>query len=83
MLPTVGRIVIYRAKTRGYPLPAVVTATRDTLDPIGLELGDVPPLEDDTTVHLHVMTPGDQGSYTEHQVPQGDGPGTWSWPERV
>lgn len=82
-VPSVGRIVIYRAKTRGYPLPAIVTATRHTLDPIGIERGDVPPLDDDTTVHLHVLTPGAQGSYTEHSIPQGDGPGTWSWPERV
>ncbi|WP_172383247.1 hypothetical protein [Streptomyces sp. MNP-20] len=43
MKSIVGRIVIYRARTRGYHLPAIATAAQDMLDTIGLELGDAPP----------------------------------------
>ncbi|WP_100499361.1 HIT family protein [Geodermatophilus chilensis] len=83
MLPTVGRVVHYRAKTRGYVLPAIVTVSADSLDPTGVELGHIPPLSSDTHVHLHVMTAGAQVQYQEFDVPQGDGPGTWNWPPRV
>lgn len=37
-LPTIGRIVIYRSKTGRYSIPAVITATLDSLDPVGVEL---------------------------------------------
>jgi hypothetical protein len=83
VLPTVGRVVHYRAKTRGYTLPAIVTATADSLDPKGVELGHVPALSSATHVHLHVMTPGAQVQYQEFDVTQGDGPGTWNWPPRA
>lgn len=82
-MPTVGRIVHYRAKTRGYVLPAVVTATFASLDPEGVRRGDVPALTDGGRhVHLHVMTCGAQMQYQEFDVPQGNGPGEWNWPPR-
>lgn len=83
MQPTVGRVVHYRAKTRGYVLPAIVTATHDSLDPIGIERGHVLPLSSETHVHLHVMTSGAKENYQEFNVPQGNGPGTWDWPPRA
>jgi hypothetical protein len=83
VLPTVGRVVHYHAKTRGYVLPAIVTATRESLDPEGVARGDVPPLDADDCVHLEVMTCGAQGRYQEFNVEPGDGPGQWSWPPRV
>lgn len=57
-----GRIVIYRSKTGSYDLPAVVTATVDTLDPKGVELGHVPALSGPAHVHLTVFTCGKQGT---------------------
>jgi hypothetical protein len=59
--PTIGRIVIYRSRTGDYDVPAIVTATVDTLNPKGVELGHVPALTDDTHVHLTVLTPGTPG----------------------
>jgi hypothetical protein len=64
MPATLGRVVIYRSRTGRYDVPAIVTATPDTLDPQGVELyhstnGEkgVPPLDGDN-VHLTVLTPG-------------------------
>lgn len=84
--PSIGRIVLYRSRTGNYTLPAVVTATQDTLWAEGVERGDVPGLASEQHVHLHVFTPGTQGSYAEHDVPMDDraageqAPGSWRWP---
>lgn len=63
--PTLGRIVLYRSKVGLYVVPAVVTATIDTLHPSGIERYEqtngregVPPLDDELHVHLTVMSPG-------------------------
>lgn len=68
MKPTIGRIVIYRSRTGNYSVPAIVTATVDTLAPEGVkryeETGGhegVPPLSSETHVHLTVLTPGKPG----------------------
>lgn len=61
MKPTIGRIVIYRSRTGDYSVPAIVTATADTLNPKGVEEGNVPPLTGDEHVHLTVFTPGAPG----------------------
>jgi hypothetical protein len=71
MPATLGRVVIYRSRTGRYDVPAIVTATTDTLDPQGVELyhatncgKGVPPLDDQVDssdaqhVHLTVLTPG-------------------------
>lgn len=64
----IGRVVIYRSRTGEYDIPAVVTATVDTLNPKGVEAWrssdgkkGVPPLGSDTQVHLTVLTPGIPG----------------------
>lgn len=57
----IGRMVIYRSRTGDYDCPAVVTATIETLNPKGVELGHVPPLSGSSNVHLTVLTPGKPG----------------------
>lgn len=94
--PTLGRIVHYRGKQGLHaPRAAIVTATQASLDPRGIESGDVPALDSPEHVHLWVFTPGAQGGFAEFNVPHGepaDGqeatagtipPGTWCWPPRV
>jgi hypothetical protein len=61
MKPTIGRIVIYRSRTGDYDVPAIVTATTETLNPKGVELGHVPDLSSEEHVHLTVLTPGRPG----------------------
>lgn len=89
MNPTIDRIVIYRSKRNPYDLPAIVTATVDSLWPDGVASGQVPPLSSPTHVHLHVLSPGAESSYREHDVPFDEArdahvpPGTWRWPART
>lgn len=61
MRPSIGRIVIYRSRTGDYDVPAMITATKDTLNPKGVELGHVPDLSSEAHVHLTVFTPGKPG----------------------
>lgn len=74
MRATVGRIVHYRSKTGNYTLPAMITATHETLWPEGVALGEVPALSSEAHVHLQVFTPGIAESYPEHDVPFYPGP---------
>jgi hypothetical protein len=94
--PTLGRIVHYRGK-QGLlaPRAAIVTATVASLDPRGVESGEVPALTSKQHVHLWVFTPGVKGGFAEFDVPRGDSedgseptagtipPGSWCWPPRV
>lgn len=86
--PTIGRIVQYRGK-QGYQAlrAAIVTATVETLDPRGVEAGEVPALDSPYHVHLWVFTPGDKGGFAEYNVaPDEPGmcrPGMWQWPTRA
>lgn len=59
--PTIGRIVIYRSRTGNYDVPAIITATQETLNPEGVKAGHVPGLSSETHVHLAVFTPGKPG----------------------
>lgn len=61
MEATIGRIVIYRSRTGRYSVPAVVTATVDTLYRPAVEGGHIPDLIDRDHVHLTVLTPGTPG----------------------
>lgn len=94
MKPTLGRIVHYRGKQGLNAMrAAVVTADVRSLDPRGVEAGLIPALTDDEHVHLWVFTPGEQGGFTEYNVPHGKSPapgivdeippGTWCWPPRA
>lgn len=65
---TITRAVVYRSKTGAYDLPAVVTATVDTIDPKGVSLGHVPELTGPSRVHLTVFTCGKQGTAREGNV---------------
>lgn len=63
--PSIGRVVIYRSKVGEYDVPAIITATQETLHPEGVELfresggsDGVPPLSSPDHVHLTVLTPG-------------------------
>lgn len=88
-VPTLGRIVLYKSRgATGYVVPAVVTATADTLEPEGVATGQVWPIEGDRNVHLHVLTPGNKVQYQEANVPQASDPsdpepGSWFWPPRA
>lgn len=80
-VPTIGRIVIYRSRTGRYDVPAIVTATVETLDPQGVELylategvKGVPPLDSPEHVHLTVLTPGIPGFRAEGLAGEGDSP---------
>lgn len=91
MKPTLGRIVHYRGKFGLNAMrAAIVCCDVNSLDPRGVESGDIPGLDSDMHVHLTVFTPGEQCAFTEYNVPFGgdltDGPiepGTWAWPPRV
>jgi hypothetical protein len=61
MKPTIGRIVIYRSKTGRYSVPAVVTATTETLYQPAVAGGHIPDLSSPEHVHLTVLTPGTPG----------------------
>lgn len=72
--PSIGRIVIYRSRTGNYDVPAIITATVDTLADIGVEMWHetdgkqgVPPLSSEVNVHLNVQTPGIPGLRAEAQ----------------
>ena len=56
-----GRFVIYRSRTGSYSVPAVITCTTRSLNPAGVESGNLPPLSSDEHVHLTVFTPGKPG----------------------
>ncbi|MFI9553712.1 hypothetical protein [Nonomuraea endophytica] len=82
--PSTGRILRYRGKRGLHAIrAAIVTADIETLDPAGVHLGAVPPLDSARHVHLWVFTPGEQGGFHEYNVPQGDEPGCWYWPPRA
>jgi hypothetical protein len=80
-----GAIVQYRGK-QGLQAPrgALVTATADTLDPRGVDAGDVAPLTTAEHVHLFVLTPSDALGFPEYDVPRDEPgmcrPGMWQWP---
>lgn len=64
MTPTIGRIVHYRSRTGNYTVPAIITATQETLYRPGVDGGFVPDLTDARNVHLTVFTPGKPGLRT-------------------
>ena len=59
--PTVGRIVVYRSKTGKYSIPAIISATVDTLYRLAVDEGHVSDLTDESHVHLTAFTPGFSG----------------------
>lgn len=58
MKPSLGRVVLYRSRTGNYTVPAIITATVESLNPAGVEAGHVPALSSPDHVHLTVFTPG-------------------------
>lgn len=65
--PSIGRIVHYVSRTGKYECPAIVTATKDSLNPEGLAGGFIPDIQGATSedeqmrVHLTVFTAGKPG----------------------
>ena len=53
-----GERVIYRSRTGDYSLAGVITATRGSINLLGVERGHVPPITEAHRVHLIVFTPG-------------------------
>jgi hypothetical protein len=64
-IPTIGRIVIYRSKTGDYVMPAIVSATLDTLHQPNVDAGHMHPLSGPLNVHLTVFTAGYQGQVSQ------------------
>jgi hypothetical protein len=65
---TISRMVVYRSRTAQYSVPAIITATIDTIADAGVQAyldsggaRGVPPLNDTNNVHLTVFTPGVPG----------------------
>ena len=56
--PTIGRIVVYRSRTGEYDVPAIITATVETLVVANVAKGLLPGLSSAEHVHLTVFTPG-------------------------
>lgn len=80
-VPAIGRVVTYRSRTGRYDVPAIITATTETLDPQGVALyhetqgaKGVPPLDSPEHVHLTVLTPGIPGFRAEGLAGEGDSP---------
>lgn len=79
--PSIGRVVVYRSRTGSYDVPAIITATTDTLNAKGVELfhesegqRGVPPLTGDGHVHLTVLTPGLPGFRAQGLLGEADTP---------
>lgn len=67
-----GEVVVYRSKTGGYDLAAIITGTSESLSPAGVEAGEVRPVSSTSHVHLQVFTPGKARHYQEFDVPMDD-----------
>lgn len=87
---TIGRIVVYRGKFGFNTIrPAMVVCTVDTLDPRGVENGEVQAITSPDNVHLQVFTPSEKIAFLEQDVPYWKGnveqmpPGYWTWPPRA
>ena len=59
--PTICRTVVYRSRTGNYSVPAIITATQETLYRPGVDAGYVADLTSPEHVHLQVFTPGKPG----------------------
>ena len=87
--PRLGDVVHYRGKQGLCAMrAAIVTANTDSLDPRGVEAGEVPALDSPHHVHLWVFTPGALDGFAEHNVPPAEEtsgepipPGSWCWPK--
>ena len=55
MTPTIGRIVHYRSRTGNYTVPAIITATKETLYRPGVDGGFVPDMPDARNVPTDVL----------------------------
>jgi hypothetical protein len=77
MVPITPALVAYRGMLGHQAVrAAVVTANAHTLDPRGVESGQVPSLTSDDRVHLWVFTPSAAGGWPEWDVPMADVPHT-------
>lgn len=84
MRPSICRMVVYRSRTGAYEVPAVITATHDSLNPQGVNayinsggVRGVPPLSSPDHVHLTVFTPGIPGQRAtaeDFEGPRADAP---------
>ena len=54
MKPTLGRIVIYRSRTGDYDVPAIINCTVETINPKGVESGNLPDLSGESNVYITV-----------------------------
>lgn len=57
-LPVITDPVLYRSRTAAYTVPAIVTATTESLNLGAVEAGLIPALSSPRHVHLTVLSPG-------------------------
>lgn len=86
MLPTPGRIVLYRTDGRNgykYDLPAMIVRTKASSDNKAVGDGAIHALPNDYTVDLFVFSVGG-ASYGENSVPYSEEAAqrSWRWPPR-
>ena len=62
MKPTIGRVVLYRSRTGNYTVPAIITATADSLHWPNVEAGYIAGVSNVMHVHLSALTPGKPGT---------------------
>lgn len=68
MKPTIGRVVLYRSRTGNYTVPAIITATTDSLYQPNVDAGHIAGLTDEQHVHLSALTPGKPGTRGSENV---------------
>lgn len=76
MRPALGDIVLYRGKFGLHAMrAAIVSCTTESLIRQGVEAGEIPDLDSENHVHLHVLTPSDKVILMEYNIPMSMGPG--------
>lgn len=70
MKPSIGRVVVFRSRTGTYSMPALISATVDTLHRPNVDAGHIPELTSDRHVHLTAFTAGIPGERSASSDPE-------------
>lgn len=75
--PFQGAVVTYHDQA-GVLRYGIVTHTADSIDPVAVRVGALPPITSPVNCHIDVYRPGGYRAY--YDVAPGDQPGQWAWP---